>query len=329
MLLGYPQTSCGKRGAVAMGLKLRGAEAEKKGPVGIVKIHPVERMMERSLEPDCDEFIEVHAAIALALDELRFDDDVRVVIVTGSADGVFYSAPTPAHYENEKYRARLTKPPHDGRPAEARARYRAVPDYVQQLLHYEKPVLARVNGDVIGAGQSVMWGCDFIIAREDAVVADVHTGMGEVVNRFGERIGFPWAVNPGDGASAFAQPNFSSYRYKEYQMLSQRLTARELADMHVINYAVPADQLDDKVDELVRRLLARPQFVLQRIRTLLQKPIIAQANLQHDLSWAYEEADFRDHAAAGHFDPEWRPVLSHDVELPGKAVGKPAAGYQE
>ena len=47
-----------------MGVKLQGADIERHGPVGLVKIHPVERMMERSLEPDCDEFIEVHTAIA-------------------------------------------------------------------------------------------------------------------------------------------------------------------------------------------------------------------------------------------------------------------------
>ena len=39
-----------------MGEKLQGAEIELHGPVGLVKIHPVERMIERSLEPDCDEF---------------------------------------------------------------------------------------------------------------------------------------------------------------------------------------------------------------------------------------------------------------------------------
>ena len=76
-----------------MGTKLMGAEVERKGPVGILKINPVERMMERSLEPDCDEFVEVHTAIAIGLEELRFDDTVRVVVITGAADDEFYSAP--------------------------------------------------------------------------------------------------------------------------------------------------------------------------------------------------------------------------------------------
>jgi enoyl-CoA hydratase/carnithine racemase len=314
-----------------VGVKLKAAEVERNGPVGILKIHPVERMMERSLEPDCDEFVEVHEAMSIGLEELRFDQSVRVIVVTGSADDVFYVAPSAAHYENPVYRNRLQgiispELRAEMRPAEARAQYRRTGDYVEQLLHCEKPVIARVNGDCIGAGQSVMWGCDMIVAREDAVIADVHTGIGEVIDSAGVRRSFPFAISPGDGAMAFAQHNFSSYRYKEYQFLSQPLTARELADMHVINYAVPAAELDDKVDDLVRRLLARPQAVLAHIRKLLQKPIIEQANLQYDLSWAYEHLDFVNHGLMGHFEPDWRP---EQVDLPGTAVGRPQQPYGE
>jgi enoyl-CoA hydratase/carnithine racemase len=312
-----------------MGLKLKGAEVERNGPVGIVKINPVERMMERSLQPDCDEFIEVHTAIAHGLEELRFDDGVRIIIITGALDDEFYVAPSKAHYEVRKYRDRLGNPHEVSRPSEVRARFRRTGDYVEQLLHCEKPIIARVNGDVIGAGQSVMWGCDFIIAREDAVVSDVHTGIGEVTDRKGQAIGFPWAIAPGDGAMAFAQMNFSSYKYKEYQMLSRCLTARELADMDIINYAVPVDQLDAKVDEIVRGLLARPAPVLSKIRKLLQKPIIEQANLQYDLSHAYEMADFVWHGSQGHFELSWRPTPSKDVEMPGNVVGKPKQAYAE
>lgn len=317
-----------------MGVKLQGAEIERHGPVGLIKIHPVERMMERSLEPDCDEFIEVHTAISICLEELRFDDSIRLVLITGSSDGVFYSAPLRSHYDVERFRNRLRgiispELSAEMRPSEARAKFRRTANYVELMLHYEKPIIARVNGDVIGAGQSVMWGCDMIVAREDAVIADVHTGMGEVRNGVGEPTGFPWAVTPGDGAMAFAQHNFSSYRYKEYQMLSQQLTGRELADMHIINYAVPAAELDAKVDWLVRRLLARPQSVLTHVRLLLQKPIIEQANLQYDLSWAWEHADFVTHGLAGHFEPGWTPQLSEDVELPAEGIGRPAEPYAE
>ena len=86
-----------------MGTKLMAAEVERNGPVGIVKIHPVERMMERSLQANCDEFIEVHTAIAIGLEELRFDNSIRIVVVTGSKDDMFYVAPTADHYTVDKY----------------------------------------------------------------------------------------------------------------------------------------------------------------------------------------------------------------------------------
>jgi enoyl-CoA hydratase/carnithine racemase len=317
-----------------MGKKLQGAGVERNGPVGIVKIHPVERMMQRSLEPDCDEFIEVHAAMSISLEELRFDDTIRVIVITGSADDEFYVAPRLTLYDDQRFRDRLrgiVSPElrAEFRPSEARARYRRTGHYVEQLLHCEKPIIARVNGDVIGAGQSVMWGCDLIVAREDAVVADVHTGMGEVTDRHGTPVGFPWAVTPGDGAMAFAQQNFSSYKYKEYQLLSKQLTARELADMDIINYAVPAGELDDKIDELVRRLLARPQAALAHIRKLTQKPIIEQANLQYDLSWAYEHLDFVDHGLRGHFEPGWPAAEADAGDALGDQVGRPKEQYSE
>jgi enoyl-CoA hydratase len=317
-----------------MGVKLKAAEVERNGPVGIVKIHPLERMIERSLEPDCDEFIESHTAIALGLEELRFDDNIRVVIITGSRDGEFCVTPKTSHYEVEKYRNRLARiveytASEDSSPSEWRASFRKTAGYVELLLNYPKPVIARVNGDVIGSGQSVMWGCDFIIAREDAVVSDVHMGQGEVTDSRGNSIGFPWAAHPGDGAMAFAPINFSTYKYKEYQMLSMCLTAGELADMHIINYAVPAAELDDKVDEIVRKLLARPQEVLTRLRKLLQKPIIAQANLQGDLASAHEDADFAMHAREGHFALGWKPIHWKDVQLPNSSVGRPKKAYSE
>jgi len=83
------------------------------------------------------------------------------------------------------------------------------------------------------------------------------------------------------------------------------------------------------VDEIVRRLLARPQEVLSRVRRLAQKPIIAQANLQYDLSAAYEHLDFVQHGLSGHFEPEWTPRLSAETELPREAIGRPIESYSE
>src|SRR6201999_3048376 len=107
----------------------------------------------------CDEFIEVHTAISLCLEELRFDDSVRIVIVTGSLPDVFYRVPNRSHYDVDRFRNRLRgiispELHNQMRPSESRAKFRKTASYVELMLHYEKPLIARVNGDVIGAGQS-------------------------------------------------------------------------------------------------------------------------------------------------------------------------------
>ena len=118
---------------------------------------------------------------------------MRIVIITGSSDGAFYRVPNRSHYDVEQV-PRSAARNHLARACtrsfvrpRRRAKYRHTAGYVELMLHYEKPMIARVNGDVIGAGQSVMWGCDMIIAREDAIIADVHTGIGEVTNSDGDR----------------------------------------------------------------------------------------------------------------------------------------------
>jgi enoyl-CoA hydratase len=237
--------------------------------------------------------IDVHTATAAALDDARFDDDVRVVVLTGSTDGTFYSVPSVEHYAAPGRRDRLNPLKRSGEGARSRR------DALEVLAYMEKPVVARLNGDAIGYGQSVLWGADIIIAREDAVVSDVHLGQGDVVNSRGERIGFPMAVTPGDGALAFLPTLMPPTKLKEYLFLSKCYTAKELEQLNIVNLAVPAAELDAAVDDVVARLLARPSSVLARTKRACNKHLIDQLNRAKDLGGAYEVLDFWDHAKKG------------------------------
>lgn len=63
----------------------------------------------------------------------------------------------------------------------------------QILAEMEKPAIARVNGDCIGFSQSIMFGRDLIVAREDAIVADVHMDLQKI---------FGFDTVPGDDGGA-------------------------------------------------------------------------------------------------------------------------------
>jgi len=70
------------------------------------------------------------------------------------------------------------------------------------------------------------------------------------------------------------------------------VTARELADAGVINHAVPAEQLDDVVDDIVQRLLSKSAYALAYTKRILNRHVINQLNTTLDSSAAYEFLTF-------------------------------------
>ena len=162
--------------------------------------------------------------------------------------------------------------------------------------------MARVNGDTIGLGQAFFWGCDIIIAREDAIISDVHTGMQTVIDSNGEVRGFPWAVTPGDGAQSFLAMFMPPTLMKEYLFTSPVWSMKKLEQMNIVNYAVPMSELNAKVDEMVEKLLKRPPSVLAHAKRVAQKRLIENWNLHQDLAIAYERLDFFNHAAQGRME---------------------------
>lgn len=276
-------------------MPVKGVEIERRGEVGWIILEDYQRTVEAGFaEPEG--FVPTPVGLPLALDELRFDNSVRVVVITGRHDGMFYRVSRREHYDVQEHADRLNPLRNKGMAgADAGGRRN-----LQEILALiEKPVIARMNGDAIGLGQAVLWGCDIIVAREDAVVSDVHTGQGEVVDSAGERRGFPWSVTPGDGAMAFLPLYLTPTKLKEYMFVSRVWTARQLADMNVINYAVPADQLDAVLDEIIGKLLARPAHVLAHTKRVCNKTLIQQWQLAQDLAVSYELQDWWINGASG------------------------------
>ena len=238
--------------------------------------------------------VDVHTAIGRAMLDARYDDEVRLVVLTGSGSN-FYSVPTAEHYQVPSHRDRVNPLKRPGGFA-----HPPRPDAIEILALMEKPVVGRVNGDVIGFGQSVMWGCDIIVALETAVIADVHTGQGDVVNSAGVNIGFPQAITPGDGAMAFFPLFLPPTKLKEYMLLSKGYTAAEFEKLGIVNYALPSiAEVDAMVDSLVERLLARPDYALQHTKKVCNKQIVNQLNLAKDVSAAFEVNDLWQHGKDG------------------------------
>jgi enoyl-CoA hydratase len=112
-------------------------------------------------------------------------------------------------------------------------------------------------------------------------------------------------------------------KMKEFLMLGPRWTAKQMAELGLINYAVPADELDAKVDEFVQAFLARPPLALIRTKRAANKRLIEQMNLTLDYSWMAESIDHWEGSATGF---EQQMTLRPDE--PAWTVGDPKADPQ-
>jgi enoyl-CoA hydratase/carnithine racemase len=124
---------------------------------------------------------------------------------------------------------------------------------------------------------------DIVVAVDDARFMDHHLGMGK-----GDPYGPPYGFVPGDGGLSLAPLFFSPPVAKEFLMLAREFTGQELADRGAINYAVGADEIDAKVAELAKQLLARPAYPLAWAKRVANKHVVQQLNLTLDAGVAYQ-----------------------------------------
>lgn len=245
--------------------------------VATIRMKPLREAFQ--LTPPAD----LHVELPDALEDLRRNDGVRIIVITGERDGEFLVTPPVEYYTSARAEARLADPFGAWRVGLGVVRC------CQVMTEMEKPIVARVNGDAIGLGQSLLFLSDLIIAREDALISDVHLGMGEVTASSGEKVGLPFGVVPGDGAGALAPLFMTPTQAKEYLMLSPMATAAELAEARIVNRAVPLADLDRVTEDIVARLLRRSAFALAWTKRIVNRRVAAQLNLALDASVAYEQ----------------------------------------
>jgi enoyl-CoA hydratase len=236
---------------------------------------------------------DLHWELGDVFSSLRGNNDVRVVVLTGS-DGQFYRPREPGFYETDAAKNYLSKP--EG----AWQTFTGVLRTHSAMAEIEKPIIAKVNGPAIGFGSSLVFACDLIVSLDDAAFVDMHLGMGEVPEG-----GPSFGIVPGDGGASLVPLFMSPVIAKEYLMLAKRWTGKELAGHKIINYAVPNDAaLDAKVSELATALLKRPSYALAWTKRVINRRIVDALNMSLDAGAAYEMVNFLQLEKFGWRDPK-------------------------
>ena len=144
---------------------------------------------------------------------------------------------------------------------------------VTTLLEMEKPIICRMNGAAAGLGATIALLCDIIIADERAVIGDPHVKVGLVA---------------GDGGAVIWPQLIGYARAKEFLMTGDLIPAPRAAAMGLINYAVPAAELDAKVAEIVAKLQNNPKWAVRWTKVVANQPLRVLAQQLMDASIPYE-----------------------------------------
>lgn len=169
----------------------------------------------------------VAEGIQAGLDAAEADRGIRAVVLTGAGDKAFCAGgDLQLQADGTPFTIDAADPRH----------------YVARLLRRmdacRLPLIARVNGHALAGGFGLVCACDLVVAREDALlgVTEVKVGL------------FPMMILP------YLLRTLSYRRMMELCITGEMMPARDALAENIVNYAVPAAELDDKLDWLLARI---------------------------------------------------------------------------
>ena len=181
------------------------------------------------------ELLEVYRACA-------DDSSVRVVVLTGEGDSFCAGA-------DLNYMKRTVDYSFDENVADGLK----IADLMELIHKLPKPTVARVNGYAIGGGAGLMAANDIVVASENAVISLSEVKIGLV----------PACISPyvimraGPGAC------------REFFLTGERMAADKALRLGLVNAVAPHDELDERVDKIVRRLISSGPEALRVCKELL------------------------------------------------------------
>lgn len=187
---------------------------------------------------------ELGGALVATLETLRKDDTCRVVVLGGRGPSFCAGADIGAMKAsaNASFDDNLSEATRLGQMFAA-------------LADFPKPVVGRVHGGVYGGGVGLCCACDIVVASEDAKFGLTEVRLGIV----------PGLISP------YVIRRLGDRAARELMLTGERFDATRALALGVVNYVLPAPELDARVDERVGELLKGGPQAQARIKQLFER----------------------------------------------------------
>jgi enoyl-CoA hydratase/carnithine racemase len=193
------------------------------------------------------------------LEEVRDNDDIRVLLLTGNGKSFCAGGDVKA-MKTGKGLVNLSGHEELDFTSTALKRKNSLWKHVQRIPllmeEIDKPTIAAINGDAIGAGLDMSLQCDLRIASDQARFGEGYINVGIV---------------PGDGGGYFLPRIIGIDKALEMLWTGKIIDAAQAEALGLVTRVVPHDQLMEEAFQLAERLARGPQEAIRLIkRTVYQ-----------------------------------------------------------
>ena len=199
---------------------------EKRGYVAVLTINRPDKLNALNKQ--------VHSEGVAALNELRRDDSVRVVIITGAGEKSFIAGADISEFEGQT-------------PVTQRDLFHEK-TFFNSIDAFPKPVIAMVNGFCLGGGNELALACDIRVCSEKARFGQPEINLG---------------IMCGGGGTQRLTRLIGEGRAMEIVLTGDMIDAQTALKFGLVNYVHPAEELEAKTIELANKLAEKAPIALQ------------------------------------------------------------------
>jgi enoyl-CoA hydratase len=217
---------------------------ERRGRVAVITINRPSKLNALN--------IQTRAEGAAALDELREDESVRVVVITGAGEKAFVAGADIGEFE--------------GRTAVSQRDVMTARSLFNAVDTFPKPVIAMINGFCLGGGCELALSCDIRVASETARFGQPEINLG---------------IIPGGGGTQRLTRLVGEGKAMELILTGDMIDAQHAYNLGLVNLVVPAADLEAKTMEMANRIAEKSPVALRMAKEAVKTA--ARANLDEGL----------------------------------------------
>jgi enoyl-CoA hydratase len=217
---------------------------ERRGKVAILTINRPDKLNALNSQ--------VHSEGVAALDELRRDDSVRVLVIAGAGEKSFIAGADISEFEGQT-------------PVTQRNTFHER-SLFNSIDTFPKPVIAMVNGFCLGGGNELAMACDIRMASENAKFSQPEINLG---------------IIPGGGGTQRLTHLIGEGRSMEMTLTGDMIDAATAERFGLVNHVYPADQLEAETMKLAEKIADKAPIALQLAKEAVK--FASRSNLDEGL----------------------------------------------